>query len=309
MSNIAILGHETRGKEVIEILEMLGGKHKTFSDGLKWFNGINVHTYYTIEEDNYIHQILDSGKGDYIKFTLEEFLEKFPYKVGDYARLPHTNIAAIIKAMKWENNEVVYQLYCSDDWWSVDNLKQYKEETMEEKEEKSANHVFDTEIISFDIAQRDKYELDLQGKFKVVLREGVYYVERIKPQYPKNYKECCKIVNASPYVKLVYNISDGHNYSYDEDNLQLHENIRRLKICRDAYWKIVGEQMGLGKPWEPDWSSFSEGSYPTITKCNGKIIKTSIYTNDCFLAFPSEEMRDVFYENFKKEIEECKELL
>ena len=29
--------------------------------------------------------------------------------------------------------------------------------------------------------------------------------------------------------------------------------LQKLIICRDVYWKIYGEQMGLGKPWEPDF--------------------------------------------------------
>ena len=33
------------------------------------------------------------------------------------------------------------------------------------------------------------------------------------------------------------------------------------------------------------------------------------YTHDCPFAFPTEEMRDAFYENFKDLIEQCKELL
>ena len=37
---------------------------------------------------------------------------------------------------------------------------------------------------------------------------------------------------------------------------ELIENLQTLKICRDAYWKIAGEQMGLGKPWEPDWKEY-----------------------------------------------------
>jgi hypothetical protein len=67
--------------------------------------------------------------------------------------------------------------------------------------------------------------------------------------------------------------------------------------------------MGLDKPWKPDWNGFSDGSYPTITKCNDRIVKTSIYTHDCILAFPTEELRDIFYDNFKHLIEQTKELL
>jgi hypothetical protein len=33
------------------------------------------------------------------------------------------------------------------------------------------------------------------------------------------------------------------------------------------------------------------------------------HPNNHILIFPTPEMRDAFYENFKKEIEECKELL
>ena len=34
-----------------------------------------------------------------------------------------------------------------------------------------------------------------------------------------------------------------------------------LLVCRDAYWKIAGEQIGLDKPWEPDWRNINEDKY------------------------------------------------
>jgi hypothetical protein len=116
--------------------------------------------------------------------------------------------------------------------------------------------------------------------------------------YPKTYDECCEIIHSDPNFYI-----DTHLYS------SILETLYKLLICHYAYCKIAGVEMGLGKPWEPDWSSFSEGSYPTITKCNGRIVKTSIYTHDCLLAFPTEELRNIFYENFKDLIEKCKELL
>lgn len=178
---------------------------------------------------------------------------------------------------------------------------------MEERNEKAANHVFETEVISFDIAQRDKYELDLQGKFEVVLREGKYYVERIKPKYPKTYDECCRVVNANPCIRLKYDLSEGQKYSYDVEHLQHHENIRKLIICRDAYWKIAGEQMGLGKPWEPYWTIYKHKFCLGTDK--DKVIEECVTTGNRILAFPTEEMRDVFYENFKYLVETCREFL
>ena len=146
----------------------------------------------------------------------------------------------------------------------------------------------------------DGYEFDKIENGKIILKP-------IKFKYPKTYDECCKVVNASPYIKLVFNIDDGQKYSYDVDNLQCYENIRRIKICRDAYWKIAGKELGLDKPWEPDLEN--EELY-CIQNYNKQI--TISRTNTAFnkiLIFPTEEMRDAFYENFKDLIEQCKELL
>lgn len=68
--------------------------------------------------------------------------------------------------------------------------------------------------------------------------------------------------------------------------------------------------MGLGKPWEPDFTNFEEDRYGLYT-CANKIVLDSYGGGDVnvILTFPTEEMRDAFYENFKELIEECKEFL
>ena len=124
-------------------------------------------------------------------------------------------------------------------------------------------------------------------------------LERKKKEYPKTYCECKDILG-------LWDIDDTERGYYKTD---LIDKLQMLLICRDAYWKIAGEEIGLGKPWEPDWGNPDHDSYSTITRCGGKIIRTTIYTHDCPFSFPTEEMRDAFYENFKEEIEICKELL
>ena len=149
----------------------------------------------------------------------------------------------------------------------------------------------------------DGYEFDcIKEGFKTEI-----ILKPIKPQYPTTYLECCRIVNASPCVMLVYDISNGQKYSYDVDNLQIHNSLRKLKICRDAYWKIAGEELGLDKPWEPDWMD-SDFKY-CLKKMGYNIGKLNEKVISCILAFPTPEMRDAFYENFKDLIEQCKELL
>ena len=128
-------------------------------------------------------------------------------------------------------------------------------------------------------------------------------VERIrkfltpKPKYPKTYEECCVVLEYIPYTDDVI--------GYKWNILQL---LQKLLICRDAYWKIAGEEMGLKKPWEPDWKSIDK-KY-NIYNYRG-VISYDYFTviDRCILAFPTEEIRDAFYNNFKDLIEQCKELL
>ena len=122
-------------------------------------------------------------------------------------------------------------------------------------------------------------------------------LEKKKKEYPKTYEECYKIMG----VKL----SDCYIQGYKSPLL---EDLQELLICRDAYWKIAGEEMGLGKPWKPDWENDEIVKYCIIVD-SGIISKQIFHNYQFILAFPTEEMRDVFYENFKSEIEQCKELL
>ena len=115
---------------------------------------------------------------------------------------------------------------------------------------------------------------------------------RKQPQYPKNYEECCQHLGC-------------------DDKLNVGELIpfQQLVNARNAYWKIAGKEMGLDKPWKPDFTNI-DNCYLAIKTCKGEIsLIPTLYIEDCILAFPTKEMRDAFYENFKEEIEQCKELL
>ena len=121
-----------------------------------------------------------------------------------------------------------------------------------------------------------------------------------KQKYPKTYEECLKILNTDDDDCICISVPLHYNH--------LLISFTQLLICRDAYWKIAGEEMGLGKPWEPYWSNDNQFKY-IITCCRDNVNKDTYTARNCTLAFPTKEMRDAFYENFKKEIEICKELL
>ena len=117
-----------------------------------------------------------------------------------------------------------------------------------------------------------------------------------KKEYPKTYEACCKVLGIDA---LGHNV-DGYKW-------EILSTFQNLIICRDAYWKIAGKEMGLNGPWKPDWNNISD-KY-CIYFVSGDIWSKECQTRQCPFAFPTEEMRDTFYENFKELIEFIKEFL
>ena len=78
--------------------------------------------------------------------------------------------------------------------------------------------------------------------------DGYFSWVNKKPKYLKTFDECLNVL----YCKSVLRTIIGHK-------AELLFNLEKLLICRDAYWKIAGEQMELGKPWEPNWTDNYRG--------------------------------------------------
>ena len=113
-------------------------------------------------------------------------------------------------------------------------------------------------------------------------------LEKKKPRYPKTENECLDAIPDSEYANLRSVIAF---------------RLVKLLCCRNAYWKIADD-------WKPDWAMYSGPKHCIIYSDNEiKWQGKHFVTEAKVLAFPTEEMRDSFYENFKELIEECKELL
>lgn len=122
MAQLAIKGHATRGKEVIEILKMLGGMMKGKLLGTETFCA------YYIDSDGSIDYKHYSRFNDAIPLTLEEFIEKFPYKVGDRVRVFEYESEVRIDDMKWDGNEVQYEVFTDmTEWYSAEELNRFNE--------------------------------------------------------------------------------------------------------------------------------------------------------------------------------------
>ena len=118
MANLAIKGHATRGKEVIEILEMLGGKNRHEYVASRDYYGFFIGDE-TSSRTIYYDGLYNFYDEDVI-FTLEEFLEKFPYKVGDRVRVYEYESEVCISKMYWDGNEVQYEVVTDEvEWYSA----------------------------------------------------------------------------------------------------------------------------------------------------------------------------------------------
>ena len=149
MAELAIKGHPTRGKEVIEILEMLGGTNHFKLEGEK-----EDFYYYIFNKNNYIYKTKSLVNNKY--FLLEEFEKIFPYKIEDRVTYTYNHLLetqAIIN-MRWDSNsnrvlyyledcnvidveEILYKIECPEDNIPTIQDKSTVETMKEDKNNKS----------------------------------------------------------------------------------------------------------------------------------------------------------------------------
>lgn len=333
MANLAIKGHSSRSNEVIEILEMLGGENE------QCFHGGDTDAIYYIGNNKHIWVGIECQfcADFFYKITLEEFLEKYPYKVGDFVHIPEYESKVCICKIRWNSiyNYMEYMVYRDDtpEWYTVRVLLEYNESNNAEIMKETNKVIFEgnaqscnimNDIIKDNIEEAeegvyayneincyhqdfgDKVRIRLGGDFEIKVEDKLTYIVRKKPQYPDNYEECCSVLG------MTYDYPDIRMVSCEEFNL--YSSFIQLIRCRNAYWKIAGKEMGLGKPWKPVFESNDEGKWQ---ERYGIYIAENKIEKDCWgggdiniiLTFPTEEMRDAFFENFKDLIEICKELL
>lgn len=305
---LAIKGDRKRGDEVIALLEMFGG--------------INCHNLYG--DKNYACYIIENGEikgceylfGDesYAIFTLDEYYKKYPYKVGDIVKTGKDE-EGVIKQMRWVNNDIVYWVnsHKTCDWTqtlSVDVLDKYNRLNSNDVDAE-VNYMRRTgytlnELIDLVPLASDSAMIVIRDGFEIIEDTGKFFVKKKKTKYPATYEECWKVrfeVDGDTTLKEFHHVSGYYSGSLGA--------LQKLLCCRDAYWKIYGEEMGLDKSWKPEFG-----------KCVLFDIKFYLYQDDfvlhkgeyncsdnCILVFPTAEMRDAFYDNFKNLIEQCKEFL
>ena len=296
---IAIQGDPAKGVSVIDALVALGGENE------KDVIASTKHACYFIDHDGKIRsRLLENIPEGFKLYTLDQWEKQIAgkIKVGDVFYSKYLKENVLVKGIC---NGGFYLVESNKDGrsWKVgsDDLEVVKDKPAVDAKEvqkvlEEINDMEKNELLLGMVKTAKGQELIPHKDYEIKQDGDKFYLVKKKKEYPKTYEECKYILGiTTPMAKPDY-------------NGDLIVALQKLLICRDAYWKLYGEEMGLGKPWEPDWKD------DTIHKFIIHTIKDKIHcgvslVKNHLLAFPTEEMRDAFKENFDPDIEICKELL
>ena len=280
---LAIQGHPTRGKEVIQILESLGGINRLNHNG-----HYTNYFYYVAGDDNTIAWTCVRPQYRDV-FTLEEFEKEFPFKIGDRVITITTNLRGIITNLK-ENGW--YYVKCDNGHFVCifrQHLKLYKEM----KEERNIT-------LTLDKAQ-EWYKKG--GELREIALQA--FTETELNPLPRSWEEF-----ATNYARRGYYISsDGKplmcassgkfsspHVCPSKKSAEAHLALIQLEQLRNCWWN----------GWEPIWDCSEKWC---IRLFNG-VPSVGITTNiSKFLTFPTKEMAEGFLRCFKDLIDLARDLM
>ena len=266
---IAIQGHSTRGEEVIQILESLGGKNKYELEGY-------CKTFYYINDENEIWDTLKKNfLSTYKLYTLEEFEKEFPFKVGDlciyYSDILDKDIVVRILGMTIKNNCIMYEVGHR----SITNYYHIyrKRETLRPYKEMDTRNI----TLTLDKA-KEWYKKG--GELREIALQA--FSEKELNTLPRSWEEYCR------------------KYGY----VCLSTRYTNLSLKYDALIKL--EQ--LRDCWRQSWKPKKNKPIYAI-KFSVQGLGVYNFVSREFLSFPTREMAEEFLECFKDLINEAGDLI
>ena len=285
----AIQGHPTRGHEVIQILENLGGKN---TEGLKGTHD----TFYYIDDKNEIGD--DHRKHfppTYNLYTIEEFETKFPFKIGDKVTIiGRSDFPKVITQMVWDCDEILYSFEgLNYTWFGAKSLKRFKM-----KEERNITLTLD----------KAKEWYNKGGELKEIALQA--FTEKELNPLPRSWEEFCRY----------YPIRQGECILESEDKIiaiprdagkRVYKNWITSKKSAEAHLAMIQlEQLRncWRQGWVPDWLNGNEKKY-AIKGWRDKSSIEVTYVTHAFLSFPTYKLALEFRECFRDLIEKAGDLI
>ena len=283
---IAIQGHPTRGEEVIQILENLGGKNNALFEGVEDF-------WYFINSDGHIrkdYQIVLINAG-FKTYTLEEFKKEFPFKIGDKVT-DHEGDVAIITGFVHIEEKLGYSLQYKNGRGTATPgiLKLYKEM----KEERNIKLTL----------EKAKEWYKKGGELKEIALQA--FTEKELNPLPRSWEEF-----ATNYARMGYYISaDGKPLMCASSGKLSSPHVCPSQKSAEAHLAMIQlEQLRncWRQGWEPDCNDDQQTKYCIVHSKEFKI--HILYETRRFLSFPTIEMAKEFLECFRDLIEKAGDLI
>ena len=285
---IAIQGHSTRGKEVIQILESLGGKNRNYFVGGRFSQYYFINCYGNIDLD------LKTNLLNCKFYTLEEFEKEFPFKVGD--KIKYISSIGIIKEYCYINNELAYKIESADlgiiATMPAKELKPYKE--MERN-------------ITLTL-EKAKEWYKKGGELKEIALQA--FTEKELNPLPRSWEEFCKKYSVKEGESWLGEQNRIHTCTASYDGMdRIYKNWTPSKKSAEAHLAMIQlEQLRncWWGGWEPEWDSSTKYCIHLIK--NELVVGVSKIISR-FLVFPTREMAEEFLECFRDLIEKAGDLI
>lgn len=292
---IAIQGHKSRGHEVLQILENLGGKKRADLTGRMFTQ------YYFINCNGDIDLNLKFNLPDYKFYTLEEFEKEFPFKVGDRVISLTTGLTGTITRFS-ENG--VYHFEYDNGVYSVASasyLKLYKEM----KEERNITLTL----------EKAKEWYNKGGELKEIALQA--FTEKELNPLPKTWEEFCEkhpIQDHEAFINFTGGITVCKECAGSGLGIWMRKPEKDRCKCvsqKSAEAHLAMMQLEqLRNCWLNGWEPIWDCSEKWCIRLWGNELGVGVATHiSRFLTFPTNEMAREFLECFRDLIEKAKDLI
>lgn len=279
---IAIQGHPTRGKEVIQILESLGGKNRNDLIGKR------ISQYYFINCNGVIDLNLKINLFNRKFYTLEEFEKEFPYKIGETVITTLNHVGTIIGITNSK-----YKVLFKEDSALIAprRLKSYKE--MERN-------------VTLTL-EKAKEWYKKGGELREIALQA--FTEMELNSFPKSWAEFCKNYQIKSGETFIDGYSKFVGNNLGNRNPILDKNVCPSKKSAEAHLAMIQLEQ-LRDCWLDGWTP----KWDVSEKWCIRLYKNQIHVGICtdisrFLTFPTREMAEEFLRCFEHLIELAKALI
>lgn len=147
------------------------------------------------------------------------------------------------------------------------------------------------------------YEIDKEQS-----TERQIVLKKIEDKKVHSWEEYCDKMKGKDcyYVNNFYN--EVKSSLFGDTPLMEEFDNKEDAVAFDAFCKLRKMRKDWVGEWKPDYNKYNEVKFTIITAEN-EISKGERYTVSCSMSFPTEEMRDEFFNCFKDLLEQAKTLL